>query len=364
MLTLGGFRAKIYIMLGKEVAALEIIKEEAFRKQLKKGLSGAFLFFGEEDYMKAHSLKAARDSVCPDPSFAVFNDIRIDVIDYSAGALVDALMPLPMMSDKKIVTVNGLNVNALKPREIDDLCDALSVLSEYDYNVLIITVPADHIDEGNLPKYPSAILKKLGEYVTPVRFEAVSGARLTSWVAKHFEHNGVKASADVCAFLISYAGRSMYTLSNETEKLAYYVLANGRDNVTKEDVINVSAAEITTDAYTLANAIVDGRGEDAINALAVMKFRRVDPVILMGEVSKIVSDLVAVKALAEVGCPAVEIASILKMNEYRVKVFVQGTANKSLSRLKTTLSMCAEADLGIKQASAGYTAIEKFICSI
>ena len=343
---------------------MEIIKEEAFRKQLKKGLSGGYLFFGDEDYMKAYSVSAARRSICEDETFALFNDMKIDVMDYSASALLDALMPLPMMSEKKIVTVNGLNVNALKPKELDELCDVLATLEEYDYNVLIISVPATMIDEGNLPKYPSALLKRLGEYLTPVSFETVSGARLVSWVAKHFEHNGVSASQDVCAFLISYAGKSMYTLSNETDKLAYYVLQNGRTAVTKQDVINVSIAEITTDAFTLANAILDGRSEDAINALAVMKFRRVDPVILLSEVSRVICDLISVKALLADGCSILEAASILKMNEYKTKLYAQGASGKSMERLKNAVALCAEADLSVKLSPQGYIAIEKLVCSL
>ena len=291
--------------------------------------------------------------------------MRIEVMDYSADALLDALMPLPMMSEQKLVVVNGLNVNALKPKEIDDLCDVLATLPEYDYNVLIISVPATMIEEGNLPTYPSPILKRLGELLTPVHFEPVTGARLVSWVGKHFAHNGVEASAEVCSFLINYAGKSMYTLSNETEKLSFYVLQNGRHTVTKEDVLNVSIAEITTDAFTLVNAITDGRSEDAINALAVMKFRRVDPVILLSEVSRTVCDLVCVKALADEGCSAAEITAALKMkSEYKVKLYMQGVANKSMSKLKEAVELCAEADLAVKLSPQGYIPIEKLVCSL
>ena len=121
---------------------MEIIKEEAFRKQLKKGLSGAYLFFGDEDYLKSFSLKSARSLICDDPSFAIFNDIQIDPLDYSANTLVNALMPLPMMVEKKIVTINGLSISSLKGSEVDELIDAISAINEYDYNVLIISVPA------------------------------------------------------------------------------------------------------------------------------------------------------------------------------------------------------------------------------
>ena len=343
---------------------MEIIKDDVFRKQMKKGLSGGYLFFGDEDYMKAYTVGAVRKAVCEEEAFALFNDMKIDVMDYSAGALLDALMPLPMMSDKKIVTVNGLNVNALKAREVDDLCDVLAALTEYDYNVLVISVPATMIDEGNLPKRPSTVLKKLSEYLTPVHFENVSGARLVSWVGKHFEHNGVSANPEVCSFLINYVGRSMYSLANETDKLSFYVLGKGRTNVTREDVLNVAVAEISTDAFALTNAILDGRSEDAVNDLAVMKFRRVDPVVLMGEISRTICDLIAVKALLSEGCSSMDITAMVTKNEYRTKIYIQGASGKSMARLKNALALCSEADLGVKSMSQGYVPIEKFICSI
>ena len=96
---------------------MEIIKEEAFRKQLRRGLSGGYLFYGDEDYLKIHMQKTVRESVCSDPAFALFNDVRLDALDYTPPALVNALMPPPMMSDKKLVCVNGLSPNAMKASE-------------------------------------------------------------------------------------------------------------------------------------------------------------------------------------------------------------------------------------------------------
>ena len=343
---------------------MELIKEEAFRKQLKKGLRGGYLFFGEEDYLKSFSLQAAREAICPDPTFALFNEVRLDAMDYSAGALLDALMPPPMMTEQKIVTVSGLNVGGLRPSELDDLCDALEALKEYDYNVLILSVPAGQIEEGNLPKKPSALLTRLAAYLTPVWFEPVTGARLCAWVGKHFEHHGVTASPAVCARLIEFCGRSMFTLSTETEKLAYYVLQQGRSTVTAEDVERVSVAELSADTFALANAILDGRYEDAMGALEVMKFRRVEPVIILSEVSRVICDLVSVKALAEQGLPCGEIASLLKMNEYKARIYYNGVSSKPMKKLRRGVELCSEADLALKLSPQGYLAIERLICSL
>ena len=344
---------------------MDMIKEDAFRKLLKGGLSGGYLFFGDEDYLKAFTVKSARDAVCEDKSFEIFNDIKIDALDYSAPALLDALMPFPMMSEKKIVTVNGLVLDDMKSSEIDDLCDALATLSEYDYNVLIISVPSGGIDEGNLPRSPSKLLTKLSKYLTPVRFEAVSPSRLVSWIGKHFAHNGVQATPEVCSFMISYCGASMFTLAAETDKLAYYVLQNGRRDVTVDDVKQVAVAEISSDTFALANAILDGRYDAALDALSVMKFYRVEPVMILSEVSRVVCDLIAVKAMMDEGRSSFEIMSATGMrSEYKVRMYMSGAAGKSKAKLSRALELCAEADTALKLSPQGYIAIEKLICSL
>ncbi len=341
---------------------MDLIREDEFRKQLKKGLSGGYLFFGVEDYMKSFALSAAREALCPDPTFALFNDVRIDAMDYSAASLLDALMPLPMMADQKIVTVSGINLGGLRASDIDSLCEALEALREYDYNVLIVSVPAGQFDEGNLPKNPSALFKRLSEYLTPVRFDPVTGARLTSWVGKHFQHHGVSADPSVCAYLIEFCGKSMYTLSSETEKLSYYVLHQGRQSVTKADVDTVCISELSADTYALANAITDGKYEEAIRALEVMRYRRVDPVIVLSEVSRVICDLVTVKALAEEGLQAGEIATLLKKKDFWVRKNLGAASGKSMKRLKRALCLCSEADLALKQQGfSGYLAIERLI---
>ena len=343
---------------------MDMLKEDGFRKLIKSGLSGGYLFFGEEDYLKSFSLKSAREAICADESFAVFNDITIDPLDYSAPALLDALMPLPMMSEQKIVTINGLNVSGLKPTEIDDLCDVLATLPEYDYNVLIICVPSGALDEGNLPKSPSATLQKLAAHLTPVRFEAVTPARLVSWLGKHFAHNGVAATPQVCSFMISYCGSSMFTLAAECDKLSYYALAHNRQSVTEEDVKTVCCADLSADSFALANSILDGRSDKALDVLAVMKFRRVDPIVVLSEVSKAVCDMISIRSLMDLGRSSSEIATTLKMNEYKVKIYMSAVAAQPMKKLRRTLELCTEADISLKLSPQGYMAIEKLVCSL
>ena len=111
---------------------------------------------------------AAADSICAEEAFALFNHVHLDAMDYTADKLVDALMPPPMMAEQKLVTVSGLALSSMRAGELEDLCDALGALRDYDYNVLILSIPAGLMEEGALPKRPSPILKRLSELLTPV----------------------------------------------------------------------------------------------------------------------------------------------------------------------------------------------------
>ena len=341
----------------------QIIKEADFRKQIKSAPRSGYLFFGEEDYMKKFALDMAVEAISPDPAFAFFNEIRLDSFSYSPEALMDALMPAPMMADRKIIILSGIDFTSMKATELDALCKTLDSLADYDYNTLIINTSADRFDEGILPKRPSATLQKLSEYLIPVQFEKNSPARLASWVAKHFEHNGVSAPNEVCSFIIERCGRDMCNLANETDKLSLFVLSDGRREVTQEDVMTVSIPVGEYDAFAFTNAIGARRRDDALEILGDMKLRRQEPIFIIGEISRTVCDMLTIAVLRSEGLTQREISASTGIHEYKVGVILRTLPQEEMCR--RMLERCRAADLEIKTfRSDGYAVLEKLICTI
>ena len=62
--------------------------------------------------------------------------------------------------------------------------------------------------------------------------------------------------------------------------------------------------------------------------------------------------------------PQGEIARLLKMNEYKVKLYMSKASLKPMARLRRAIELCSEADLSLKLSPLGFTAIEKLICSL
>ena len=247
---------------------------------------------------------------------------------------------------------------------MDELCDTLSALEEYDYNTLIITVAADCFDAGYLPKRPSSVLTKLSEHLTPVQFERCSPSRLNAWVQKHFAHNGVQASPDFCALMIDYCGRGMFQLANEIDKLSFYVSFHKRNTVSEADLRLVCTPITEYDAFAFANAVMEGKQDVALAILADYKFRRVDPLFVLSDVIRVFCEMENIRSMLADGVSTQEIASLMKLHEFKIGLYQKSLRRIPEQRLRNAIEACVDADISLKRSPQGYTALEKLICSI
>ncbi len=341
---------------------MDIIKEADFRKQIKASPQKCYLLFGEEEYMKNYAVKYALEALSPDPTLAFFNEIRLDSLSYSPEALINAIMPAPMMADRKLIIIQGLDYSGMKASDLDALGAAIDTLDEYDHNTLIMVASADKFDTGILPKRPSPAYKKLAERAIMVNFEKNSPARLASWIAKHFEHNGVVADQNVCLALIDRSGRDMYTLANETDKLSFYALSHGRNEITIQDIGLVAIAASEYDAFAFTNAIAARKREYALEILYDMKSRRMDPIFIMSKVTETACDMMSVCLLLREGATVAEMSKILSMHEYRIKKMLANNLSEPIC--KSMIAACCAADMQIKRYSDGYEVLERLICTI
>ena len=343
---------------------IPILQEADFRRELKSSPRPGYLFFGDEDYLKSYAVRLARDVLCPDPTFAAFNEMRIDALDFDGQKLMDALMPLPMMADKKLIVLSGLNFNAMKKSELDELCAILETLNDYDYNLLLVVASADGLDPGYLPKSPSEALKRLADYIMPVQFKHPDDKKLAEWAKKHFAHNGVSVTPAFGATMLEFCGHSMFALANEIDKLSFYVLSHGKSEATEADMRKVCTSAAEYDAFAFANALMDSRRDLALAILADYRARRIDPIAILGNILRVFCDMEQIYTLQKAGLPVPSIAAALRMKEYPVRLYLQSLSRSNPERLRRAIEACANADAALKLSPQGYTALELLVCSI
>ena len=130
---------------------------KALDQRLKSGsVRGAYLFCGEEEYLKRHYLTNVRNLLVPDPDLGVFDAIRIDASRMELEALPahieQAIATPPMMQAQKLVEVHQTDFELLKKTEnkavLQDLCEVLKRVKNYDYAAVVFVCTSKEFFTG------------------------------------------------------------------------------------------------------------------------------------------------------------------------------------------------------------------------
>ena len=334
----------------------------AFKTKLKSGdIGGVYILGGEEDYLVRYYLSELRRAVGADPAFAVFNNPVFDGGEVDFAQVSEAIKAPPMMSDFKMIEWRHADFSSMSERELDSLSQIAEEAKEYPYAVVAFTADGDGVDFGTARK-PSSFVKRFGSKINILNFEKSSENQLYAWLKKHFDSRGVEVTLDTVKALVFRSGRSMDVLVNEVEKLSAMVLMRGRSVVTPEDVAEVASSTPECDTFALSNAILERNKQKALSALMEIKIRRVDPIVTMGMIAKTLGDLSAVALHLEEGRGADAINEVMKMNEYKLKIYLAAAKRYGAEKLSDMLCAFAEADAGVKYGGVtGYTAVELFL---
>ena len=180
----------------KKPAAAALTPAELDRL-LKSGARGAYLFCGEESYLKrAYAAKLRKYLFGSDDAAgaAAFNDITLDKDSYSPDALAVAIQTLPVFAERKLIELRDFNFGVAD--DIEALCAVLELLPDNNYCTVLIYALPDELDPGTA-KQPSKVIAAFAGAANVVNFEYETPSRLAKWVERHFDDEGVAASPEL-----------------------------------------------------------------------------------------------------------------------------------------------------------------------
>jgi DNA polymerase-3 subunit delta len=146
--------------------------------------------------------------------------------------------------------------------------------------------------------------------------------------------------------------------------LADYYRTHGCNTVTSEAIRQVCSRSEESDAFALVNAVLSGKSDAAFEALGDMKRRRIEPIAMLGSISRVYADLISVRVLLDKGLTSYDIASRMKMHEYKAKLYCNSARSAKTEKLKRAIALCLEADLELKSGTMSYLPIEKLVCAL
>ena len=151
--------------------AKKTTKNEAYQK-LKADLrddgspGNAYLFYGEETYLREYYLGALRKKLIP-AGFEEFNYHVLDGRDLTAQSLTEMAEAMPMMAERTLIVVTDWDIYKLNEDQRERLIALLEDLPEYCCIVFVYDTVA-YKQNKTLKK----LCKVMDAHVTPIEFKA------------------------------------------------------------------------------------------------------------------------------------------------------------------------------------------------
>lgn len=269
------------------------------------------------------------------------DEININKYDLTNTYLTDIINDASSMSlfdDKKIIIVNNSYIftgTTKKALEQDS-----TILENYlnninDNTILIFIVNNDKLDER---KKITKLVKKIG---TIKEFNNIDNISLVKELFSDYN-----ISTDNIKYLLERVGDDTTLLATEIGKIKIY--KDKDKNITKDDITNLISKSLEVNNFKLIDAIINKNKNEAIMLYQDRIKLNEEPIAIIIALANQIRIMYQVKELYLNGYTENNIASILKIHPYRVKLANQNSKKYDSDILLNYLKQLANLDISIK----------------
>lgn len=264
----------------------------AVRKQIKDGNPAPIYLLTGEDELEKSAL-AAEFAELVEEGLRAFNVERIHAGEWTTGdrlvegvaSVVSAARTLPMMADRRVVTVLQAEALLMPKRESDAATRALdeleSLLKSPEPQTTLVLVASTVDKRGRMYK----LLQKQG--VAIVECGAIEDqADAERWVKTRIAAAGAEIEPQAARLLVVRAGLDVRRLRAEVDRLVLYALGQAR--ITVEDAKAIAGPTALTDDWAMTNAIEAAQTGEALRQLALMLDAGAPPEKVLGQLGWLV----------------------------------------------------------------------------
>ena len=302
-----------------------------------------YLLFGTKDYSINNEIK----KICK--NIDEMNISRYDLNNDLTSLVIEDAKTISLFGDKKIVIADNANMfTASTSKDSEIIEDYLKNINEYTDLIFIV-----HSDKIDARKKITKAIKEKGKII-----EFNDDLDAVSLIRKLFKDYNIEYS-DI-KLLIDRVGNNPLIITNEINKIKIY---KGNDkNITSEDILNLTNKIIEIDVFKLIDYIVRKDKENALELYNEMLKVNEEPIKIIVILANQFRIMYQSKELLKKGYSEKDIASILKIHPYRVKLAIQNSRNYTSEMLLKYLNDLADIDIGIKTGTINKDlALELFI---
>ena len=307
-----------------------------------------YFFYGDEEFNISNKIKEFKSKLDKDfveMSYKYFNNPKFP-------DLISVIKSQPMMFGKMLVEINCLGYlsgkssddKAFDDKQFKQLAEALDCSSENVDVVFTAQIPPDSqkkIDKRKkifklLSKYNAQEFNQIPSYKT---------AELEGWIKQQAKSKDLKISDEVAGAILFQVGSNLRMLDSELEKLKIYA---GKSPVTKEMIKEICVTN--EDLFVFIDYLFEGNKSKALLEYQKLLAKK-HPLEILSVLHTLLHGRIQIKAYSAKHSPD-EIAKIINMHPFRVKMEIQKLKNISLKDLVKLKKNLTDAEYKIKSGQS------------
>ncbi len=307
-----------------------------------------YFFYGDEEFNISNEIKKFKDKLDKDfieMSYKYFNNPKFP-------DLVAAIKSQPMMFGKMLLEINCLSYlsgksaedGGLDDKQIKQITEALEGVSENLDIIFVAQLPPDSQKKIDKRKKFFKVLSKYNAKEFP-QIPSYKTAELESWIKQQGILKDLKLSDTVVSEMLIQIGSNLRLLDSELEKLKIFA---GDNPVTIDMVKEICVTN--EDLFAFADfLILENKSKALIEYQKLLTKKH--PLEILSVLHTLLHSKIQIKANSAKH-NADEIAKIINMHPYRVKLELQKLKNISLKNLVKLKENLTEAEYKIKSGQA------------
>ena len=277
------------------------------------------------------------------------NISKYDLNNDMFSLIIEDAQTVSLFGDKKVVIADNANMfTGITSKDSELMEKYLNNINEN--TILILTVHNDKLDSR----------KKITKLINKVGTVKAFNDELdtNSLVRRLFKDYNIDYKT--IQLFLNRVGTNPLIIQSEINKIKIY---KGNDkNITDEDIIKLTTKLIEIDIFKLIDYIVKKDREKALELYYEMLKMNEEPIKIVVILANQFRIMYQSKELLKKGYSEKDIANILKIHPYRVKLAIQNSRNYTSEMLLKQLNNLADIDIGIKTGTLNKNlALELFI---
>lgn len=303
-------------------------------------LGCAYIFHGEESYLREHYLEEIRKKLVP-AGFEEFNYHKVEGKDLSVQSLSEIAEAMPMLSERTLVVVVDFDLFKLNEEQRTKMIAFLEDIPPYCCVVFVY---------DTIEYKPNKTMKKLWKAVTDhvedVEFRAADNSDLVAWIARRFKALGKEIDRQTAEYLIFTCGGLMTGLVPEIIKIGTY--AKGKA-ITQKDIDAVADPVLSAEVFKLSDAVLQSDYDRAASILGDLLKMQTEPIMILAALGAQLRRIHTARLAIDSGKDRYWLMELWEMkSDYPAKLLLTAARRTSTDWCAEAVKMCQVLDRRMK----------------